>query len=271
MEELTIGEKTYISSKRAAEITGYAKDYVGQLCREGRVEATLVGRSWYVLESSIRAHRFGSEGQDSLNEPKVEEWSPSVYMAENAQPFPPLAPNAPKRSINILETSPATPPEVLVQPTETIADMQSAWKEWFSTRDVQPVEESTEPAVQVSISETKPAEIDSPELRPEKLLEEYDPVPFTAIKEEPVAVQRHQEVRRPVAPQQPQNVIRKRVRRKKGKTYLAMKALFAAVIILSVVVALIGTGLVDTSLGKKDPGFNVIRLIGGAELIERSK
>jgi hypothetical protein len=51
MDELTLDDKAYLSSKRAAQVTGYAKDYVGQLCREGRVEARLVGRNWYVLES----------------------------------------------------------------------------------------------------------------------------------------------------------------------------------------------------------------------------
>ena len=59
MDEIIIEEKKYISSKRAAKMTGYAKDYVGQLCREGRVPARLVGRSWYVLEAAINDHRFG--------------------------------------------------------------------------------------------------------------------------------------------------------------------------------------------------------------------
>ncbi len=62
MDELLIEDKKYVSSKRAAKITGYAKDYVGQLCREGRVPARLVGRSWYVLESALQDHRFGSHG-----------------------------------------------------------------------------------------------------------------------------------------------------------------------------------------------------------------
>jgi len=61
MEEIVIDEKKYVSSKRAAKLTGYAKDYVGQLCREGRVSARLVGRSWYVLESAIHDHRFGAQ------------------------------------------------------------------------------------------------------------------------------------------------------------------------------------------------------------------
>ncbi len=61
MDELQIDDKKYVSSKRAAELTGYAKDYVGQLCREGKIEARLVGRSWYILESAIQDHRFGQQ------------------------------------------------------------------------------------------------------------------------------------------------------------------------------------------------------------------
>ncbi len=56
MDELDIKGKKYISSKRAAEITGYAKDYVGQLARSGKIAATRFGRAWYVEESAILAH-----------------------------------------------------------------------------------------------------------------------------------------------------------------------------------------------------------------------
>lgn len=73
MDEILIEEKKYVSSKRAAKITGYAKDYIGQLCREGRVPARLVGRSWYVLESAIQDHRFG----DQSHEEKEHEAAPS--------------------------------------------------------------------------------------------------------------------------------------------------------------------------------------------------
>jgi len=56
MEEIEIQGRKFISSKRAATITGYAKDYVGQLAREEKVPATRVGRAWYVDESAIRSH-----------------------------------------------------------------------------------------------------------------------------------------------------------------------------------------------------------------------
>lgn len=56
MDELEIQGKKYISSKRAAKLTGYATDYIGQLARGGKVDATRVGRAWYVSERSILEH-----------------------------------------------------------------------------------------------------------------------------------------------------------------------------------------------------------------------
>lgn len=48
--------KLYISSRRASEISGYAKDYIGQLVRSGKLDAMRVGRSWFVLEASLKKH-----------------------------------------------------------------------------------------------------------------------------------------------------------------------------------------------------------------------
>lgn len=81
MDEILIDEKIYVSSKRAAKMTGYAKDYVGQLCREGRVQARLVGRSWYVLESAIRDHRFGKVNEEETAHPVADSAISSVWEA----------------------------------------------------------------------------------------------------------------------------------------------------------------------------------------------
>ncbi len=56
MDELVLSGKKYISSKRASELTGYAKDYVGQLARGGKIPATRVGRAWYVDETALLLH-----------------------------------------------------------------------------------------------------------------------------------------------------------------------------------------------------------------------
>lgn len=93
MDEILIDEKVYVSSKRAAKITGYAKDYVGQLCREGRVQSRLVGRSWYVLESAIKDHRFGKAGEEeverSVTTPAISSvWESPRYESVLSNPLP---------------------------------------------------------------------------------------------------------------------------------------------------------------------------------------
>lgn len=55
--ELYFEGKKYISAKRVSEISGYNSDYIGQLCRNGKVEARRVGRSWFISESSILEHK----------------------------------------------------------------------------------------------------------------------------------------------------------------------------------------------------------------------
>ena len=56
-QEINLGGTIYISSKRAAEITGYAQDYIGQLARMSAIEAKRISGLWYVLEDSIRKHK----------------------------------------------------------------------------------------------------------------------------------------------------------------------------------------------------------------------
>ena len=51
--------KKFISSREAAKVAKYSIDYVGQLCRQGELECRRVGRSWYVCEESITAHKKG--------------------------------------------------------------------------------------------------------------------------------------------------------------------------------------------------------------------
>lgn len=53
MESIRIHGNNYISSKRAAEVAGYTQDYIGQLCRAGKLPAERVSGSWYVLEKAL--------------------------------------------------------------------------------------------------------------------------------------------------------------------------------------------------------------------------
>lgn len=56
-QEIDLGGTIYISSKHAAEKTGYTQDYIGQLARGGSIEAKRVSGMWYILEESLRAYK----------------------------------------------------------------------------------------------------------------------------------------------------------------------------------------------------------------------
>lgn len=154
MEELLIDDKKYLSTKRAAKVTGYAKDYVGQLCREGRVPARLVGRSWYVLETAIREHRFGltepgvpsvsiprrtltSEVVSSSNVPEKSTlqatWQPPRYFPDSGNDIPRLYPiqGAELNESRPLLLEKSTEEQSVAIPTDNI---NQAWREWFADR-----------------------------------------------------------------------------------------------------------------------------------------
>jgi hypothetical protein len=60
-QEIDLGGTIYISSRRAAEITGYAQDYIGQLARSGQIDARRIAGLWYVREESLRNHKEKAE------------------------------------------------------------------------------------------------------------------------------------------------------------------------------------------------------------------
>ena len=73
MKALNINGKNYISAKRASEITGYTRDYIGQLCHAKKVEAELVGRNWYISELEIIKHKNTHLPKNLNNTSEIEE------------------------------------------------------------------------------------------------------------------------------------------------------------------------------------------------------
>ena len=47
----------YVSAARAAHITGYHPDYVGQLARSGKILSRQIGNRWYVDRDQIVSHK----------------------------------------------------------------------------------------------------------------------------------------------------------------------------------------------------------------------
>ena len=82
-DEMTIGGKQYISSKRAAEISDYTQDYIGQLARGGAIAAKRIGGHWYVSESSLRAYKMKADEY----KPQPPAYVPSVSEIETSVSF----------------------------------------------------------------------------------------------------------------------------------------------------------------------------------------
>ena len=59
MEEndiIVINGKRYISAKKACEMTGYSKDYIGQLCRAGKFPGRVFKHKRFVEEDALFEH-----------------------------------------------------------------------------------------------------------------------------------------------------------------------------------------------------------------------
>ena len=244
MDELTIGDKIYISSKAAAKLTGYAKDYVGQLCREGRVEARLVGRNWYVLEASIREHRFGkvemgpepSKSTDSEETASVSTWTEPEYFVETPAFIP------------VLSLKPEPQEE---ERSAVVADMQSAWHEWFvgmkgtATESETPEAPSVEETVAITSLEVEDYEQEVEEdVEQEEVLANQEPevLVLTRIKEpdtEVATVAPDGEAPRESAVEEEPPMYRAVGG---AKSSLLLKSLLVGVALVATVTAVVGTG-----------------------------
>lgn len=287
MDELTIGDKVYISSKKAASITGYAKDYIGQLCREGRVEATLVGRSWYVLEESIRNHRFGKEelkNEQIVNENTEKDWIEPIYQAEKTDFLPELSKvdkeekGENDESVNSAEV-------------ESVANMQNVWKEWFEKRA------SGDQKKEVYEEESRVNELydgvgnDAPEIHPTEdstqVEEEYQVSIHRNLKTENGAHSYVQDIipieksylktgfRREVhADEAGEEAYREKsaVQRSHGNGRgggLISKAIIVGITIVIVSVSMVSLGLVRSLYDDKSPFNKVLNYLGGTRIISK--
>jgi hypothetical protein len=278
MEELVIGDQTFISSKRASEITGYAKDYIGQLAREGRVTATLVGRGWYVLESSIREHRFGkAEIRPQIEAPAPQKaplsslggtWTAPRYTVEKTPTIlhtvgPIVSPGVDVFSTENTSESLETEENTEEKELPVLTDMQSAWQDWFKTREI--AEDSKEEAVLISrIPEEAPQ--DSPEPQ-----EEVSPVTLHVRREElaqsveslPEAVE---EISVSEEEMKPTILYEGPVRR--GR-YIP-QAVMLVIAGLAVLIAVIGTGGADFIAKSGGLQAGVLHFLDGSYKYERS-
>lgn len=80
--ELTFDGATFIPSKQAAQITGYAQDYIGQLARKGLIQARRVGGLWYVSLDSLKGYKEKADTVKPIPPaPRVREAEPETLIS----------------------------------------------------------------------------------------------------------------------------------------------------------------------------------------------
>lgn len=265
MDELTIEGKLYISSKRAAKVSGYAKDYIGQLCREGRVDSKLVGRSWYVYEPSIKEHRFNDERSKAKKRGIPAETAPEDVREPDEDPVLEKTWEQPTYTPEVVELLPEVTSQAVIADhipedrVKTSSEMQSAWQEWFAGRGTNAQSAGFEPASAPIEEELPHSAITEPiavrmivsDIEPKR--ERYEERPAPHWQEEP-AVRAYAH---PVS------------RRKTRKSSIIAKSAFVSLIVISGSIALIATGLIEELHlgGFTDSPF--LRYFQGSNVVEK--
>ncbi len=235
MDELTIEGKLYISSKRAAKVSGYAKDYIGQLCREGRVDSKLVGRSWYVYEPSIQEHRFNDERskahkKNASSSPTAPEekplesvWERPEYTSETVETLPML-------------DSEAKSEEVAPKEPETLSEMQSAWQEWFTEHKQEPYmrQEARQEAIESPIVQEKEPQ----EVPVRMIVSDIAPVREKEVPQDDFRERVYKETYVPVQKATPR-------KKKSGNSMLILKSALVAFIVVIASITLVATGFIE--------------------------
>lgn len=166
MKELKLNGRTYLSTKRAAEITGYTTDYVGQLARGGKVDAQLVGRNWYIEEESIKKHKFG-EAAVVVKKLEEEPAAPALEVLVQSAEENDIELNKVPEEVEVVENIESHRDE------DPVVAMESVWQEWYKAQRSVPAEEEEVFLRKSSIEEVSTNEV-------EEVSEE---VPITRVRE----------------------------------------------------------------------------------------
>lgn len=84
-QDLFVEKKKFISASRASQETGYAQDYIGQLCRGKRIPARMIGKSWYVDRAALLEHKKKHPRKNRKEEAVKEKvFAPQTAVASNA-------------------------------------------------------------------------------------------------------------------------------------------------------------------------------------------
>jgi hypothetical protein len=79
--------KEYVSAKRAADETGYARDYIGQLARKGLIGAQRVGGLWYVSLESLKGYQANAAAYEPTLPPVQQGTDPDAIVSFDGKDY----------------------------------------------------------------------------------------------------------------------------------------------------------------------------------------
>jgi len=71
MDDVLVNDKNLVSTTRASELSGYSKDYIGQLCREDKLECRRVSGHWYVHQVGLLQYKKDGTVSEASTESAV--------------------------------------------------------------------------------------------------------------------------------------------------------------------------------------------------------
>lgn len=183
MDRISSNGETYVKANAIARELGYTADYVGQLCRAGKVDAQLVGRSWYVNERSIREHKQ-NRYRSTATKSKEEIRRAVQTVGSASKPVQQFAYES-----DDTDLLPRTRERSGVTPMVTASEVPVASED---TR----VEEETFIPIRKEVAPEPELEIKNEEYEPEEIIEEQYEVPLRRV--EPIIPRVEEDARPPI-------------------------------------------------------------------------
>lgn len=97
MDKVVLDGTTYVKASVAAKEFKYTADYVGQLCRAKKIDARLVGRTWFVNPESLVEHKSNKYSSLKTDSKTSEE---STDISINIKAVSPVLTSKAAKSIN---------------------------------------------------------------------------------------------------------------------------------------------------------------------------
>jgi hypothetical protein len=86
--KIYISSEEYLDTETAARLSGYSRDYIGQLARDGELKAKKLGKVWFVSKKSIQEHKRTEEKRRNKNSEEVQEDSLSYKKEDIIESLP---------------------------------------------------------------------------------------------------------------------------------------------------------------------------------------